>query len=135
MRRVKSKGTSTEVAVRRLLHSLGYRYRLHGKGLPGSPDIVFASRKKAVFVHGCFWHGHDCRHGTRLPKTNSNYWRPKIARNMERDAEALAALESMGWSAVVVWECELRDSGAVRNRLVAFLGPTSVSRGQAACLR
>ena len=129
MRRVRSKDTSTEVAVRRLLHSLGYRYRLHANALPGSPDITFTARKKVVFVNGCFWHGHECRKGASRPKANADYWSAKIARNIERDAWAISALETDGWRSNVVWECELRDMDTVRSKLVGFLGPPSVNRG------
>ena len=97
---------------------------LHGKGLPGSPDITFTARKKAVFIHGCFWHGHDCRHGTKRPKTNTEYWSQKIATNIKRDASAIENLENLGWLSNVVWECEIRDLDAVRDRLVRFLGAT-----------
>lgn len=120
MRRVKSKDTKPELAVRRLLHAAGYRYRLHRKDLPGKPDLVFPGRRKAVFVHGCFWHGHDCRRGARQPKTNAEYWRAKIARNIDRDARTRAALGAAGWRSLVVWECELKDE-ALLQRLENFL--------------
>lgn len=108
MQAVKGKDTGLEWKVRRLLHRAGYRYRLHRKDLPGKPDIVFPSRRKAVFVNGCFWHGHDCPRGARKPKTNTDYWLPKIERNRERDREAWAALESTGWRVLVIWECEAK---------------------------
>src|SRR5215204_659207 len=105
MRAVKSRDTAPEMTVRRLLHAMGYRYRLHVAGLPGKPDIVFPSRRKAAFVHGCFWHGHDCSRGARRPKSNEAYWSAKIGRNMVRDEENFARLQAAGWAVLVVWEC------------------------------
>lgn len=124
MARVRHKDTSPELKVRRLLHGLGYRFRLHGTALPGKPDVVFGKRRKVIFVHGCFWHGHDCRRGAREPKTNAEYWRAKIGRNRERDVLALARLEADGWDNLVVWECALGDQAQLASRLRAFLGPT-----------
>lgn len=121
MARVRSRDTGPELVVRRLLTRLGYRYRLQRRDLPGRPDIAFIGRRKAVFVHGCFWHGHHCPRGARVPRTNADYWLAKIGRNRVRDGEALAALTALGWSACVIWECELRDEGAVAARLRAFL--------------
>ena len=106
---VRSKHTKPEMIVRRLLHAEGYRYRLHRSDLPGSPDLVFPSLKKVIFVNGCFWHGHTCKNGDRLPKTNTEYWHPKIARNIERDTENLADINALGWDALTVWECEVRE--------------------------
>lgn len=122
MRAVKSRDTKPEMTVRRAAHALGYRFRLHRKDLPGSPDLVFPSRKTAVFVHGCFWHGHDCARGARMPKTNADYWRAKIGRNVARDARARGELESLGWRTLTIWECELKDAQALATRLVGFLG-------------
>ena len=122
MARVKAKNTKPELAVRRLAHAMGYRFRLHRKDLPGAPDLVFPGRRKALFVHGCFWHGHDCARGARAPKTNAAYWRAKIARNRARDAAAMAGLRSLGWTAHVIWECELKSEDLPR-RLRRFLGP------------
>lgn len=121
MARVRSRDTKPEMIVRRLLHALGYRYRLHRRDLPGKPDIAFIGKRKAIFVHGCFWHGHDCPRGARAPKANADYWREKIARNRRRDATSLAALEDMGWCSEVVWECELGDRDRLADRLTAFL--------------
>jgi DNA mismatch endonuclease (patch repair protein) len=121
MQTVKSKDTKPEMIVRRLAHALGYRFRLHRKDLPGSPDLVFVGRKKAIFVHGCFWHGHDCKRGSRQPKTNANYWRAKIGRNVSRDAANLRALDDQGWRALVIWECEMKDRTALAERLKGFL--------------
>jgi DNA mismatch endonuclease (patch repair protein) len=121
MRAVKAKDTAPELRVRRLLHGMGYRYRLHRKELPGHPDLVFPGRKAVIFVHGCFWHGHDCRRGARLPKTHADYWTAKIGRNRDRDARALTALSELGWRVLTLWECELKDEAALRASLRAFL--------------
>ncbi|MBL4537825.1 MAG: DNA mismatch endonuclease Vsr [Oceanicaulis sp.] len=121
MRAVKGKDTKPEMIVRRMAHALGYRYRLHRKDLPGKPDLVFAGRQKVIFVHGCFWHGHDCARGSRQPKTNAEYWRAKIARNISRDAANLQALDAQGWQALVLWECDLKDRDALAVRLRDFL--------------
>lgn len=125
MARVRSKDTGPELKLRRLLTAMGLRYRLHRRELPGSPDVAFIGRRTAVFVHGCFWHGHDCRRGARAPKQNAAYWAAKIARNRARDAEVATRLDAMGWRALVVWECELRDAAALRARLAAALPPAS----------
>lgn len=122
MKAVRRKDTAPEMAVRRLLHAAGYRYRLHVKKLLGSPDIVFPGRKKAIFVHGCFWHGHDCRAGRR-PQSRQEYWLPKIARNQERDAVAVNALSRSGWSSLIVWQCEATGHDSLTARLTDFLGP------------
>jgi DNA mismatch endonuclease (patch repair protein) len=117
MRKVPAKGSSAELKVRKALTAMGLRYRLHRKDLPGSPDIVMPGRKLALFVHGCFWHGHDCRRGDRPPTANAAYWSAKIARNKARDARVQAELRGLGWRCEVVWECELKDGDAVRARL------------------
>ena len=124
MGRIRGRDTKPELAVRRMLHAMGYRYRLHRRELPGSPDVAFIRRRAAVFVHGCFWHGHGCARGSRAPRTNAEFWRAKIARNRARDAETEAALAAKGWRALTVWECALREPGAVAAALRAFLGPT-----------
>jgi DNA mismatch endonuclease (patch repair protein) len=121
MRLVGSANTKPELIVRRIVHGLGYRYRLHRKDLPGTPDLAFISRKKVVFVHGCFWHGHDCGRGSRIPKTNTEYWQNKVARNKKRDARAKAELEAVGWEVLILWECELKDIERVTNVLQRFL--------------
>jgi DNA mismatch endonuclease (patch repair protein) len=121
MRRVKGRDTSPELAVRKALTRLGVRYRLHRKDLPGRPDIVVGSRKFALFVHGCFWHGHDCARGARVPKQNRDYWVAKVARNRARDARDRAALEAAGWRVETLWECELKDEGALAARLADLL--------------
>ncbi|CAN0617995.1 XorII very short patch repair endonuclease [Burkholderia multivorans] len=127
MRAVGTRDTGPELLVRRLLHRLGYRYRLHAHGLPGTPDIVFASRKKIIFIHGCYWHGHSCKKGA-LPKSSLEYWGPKIQANRDRDARNVAALTAAGWQVLTLWQCELRDMSAVESTLIAFLGPTSKIR-------
>ena len=125
MRAVKDRDTKPEMAVRRLLHRLGYRYRLHRKDLPGKPDIVFGPRRKVIFVHGCFWHGHSCMRGNRAPKTNAEYWKSKIARNVERHSIQLDELAAAGWTGLTLWECEFTDKDAVTRRLGAFLDETA----------
>lgn len=127
MRAVRSRDTKPELVVRRLLHAMGYRYRLHRRDLPGAPDIVFPGRRKIIFVHGCFWHGHDCARGARLPATNVDYWRSKIARNVTRDADNIAALKAAGWEVLVVWECQLkaRDRHVLAPLLQGFLDTSS----------
>lgn len=121
MAAVKSKDTTPELKVRKLLHSLGYRYRLHAGDLPCKPDIVFRSRKKVIFIHGCFWHGHPCKRGARMPKTNAEYWIKKIGRNIERDRRGYEALHNLGWRCLVLWECELKDEEALQATLQTFL--------------
>ncbi|MEM7268812.1 MAG: very short patch repair endonuclease [Pseudomonadota bacterium] len=122
MRRVKARDTKPEMLVRATLRQLGFPgYRLDRKDLPGRPDIAFIGRRKAIFVHGCFWHGHDCKRGARVPKTNADYWRAKIARNQERDARATQALDEMGWETLTLWECELKSIEGFSARLSEFL--------------
>lgn len=121
MARVRSADTGPEMIVRRLLHRLGFGYRLHRRDLPGRPDIAFIGRRKAIFVHGCFWHQHDCPRGSRRPRGNSSYWEKKLDRNVARDREALARLERLGWQSLVVWECEARELPALEDRLRSFL--------------
>lgn len=123
MRNVKGKNTTPELAVRRMLHRLGFRFRLHRKDLPGKPDIVLPSRRKIVLVHGCYWHGHDCRYG-RLPKSRLEFWGPKIEANRARDARNLAELEEQGWTVLVVWQCETRNPATLEKRLIDFLSPS-----------
>lgn len=121
MSRVKSADTSPELAVRSMVHRLGYRFRLHRRDLPGAPDLVFPRYKKVVFVHGCFWHGHACPRGGRIPASNRDYWLAKMERNRIRDGENEARLRELGWAVLTVWECELREPEAVSARLVDFL--------------
>lgn len=127
MRAVRSKNTTLEMIVRRLTHGLGYRYRLHRKDLPGRPDLVFPSRRKVIFVHGCWWHQHDCPHGRRLPASRREYWLPKLSGNRHRDQVNLRRLREMGWGVLTVWECEVSDRDLLRDRLEGFLGATGAS--------
>ena len=121
MRAVKSRDTGPELALRALLHQLRPGYRLHRADLPGKPDVAYGRDRLAIFMHGCFWHGHDCARGARAPKTNAPYWRDKIARNRARDAENTQALQALGWRALTVFECELRDRAALTARLAEAL--------------
>jgi DNA mismatch endonuclease (patch repair protein) len=121
MRKVKSRDTAPERVVRRLLWRLGARYRLDRRDLPGRPDIALAGRKLAIFVHGCFWHGHDCARGARVPRANRDYWLGKIGKNRARDSETRAKLEALGWRVEVIWECELKNAAALEERLKRML--------------
>ena len=126
MSRIRSKGTKPEMAVRRTAHRLGYRFRLHRRDLPGTPDLVFPSRRKIIFVHGCFWHRHadpSCR-AAHTPRSNEAYWEAKIARNIARDATAHEELERMGWEVLELWECRIRDAQATEKIICEFLGKT-----------
>lgn len=120
MRAVKGKDTGPEMVVRRLIYSLGYRYRLHRADLPGKPDLVFPSRKAVIFVHGCFWHGHNCPRGSRVPKTNRAYWVAKITKNSSRDLANTKALKSSGWRVLTLWECALKEA-KLKSRIRRFL--------------
>ena len=123
MARVKGKGSSAEMTVRRLVHRMGYRYRLHGAKLPGRPDLVFPGRKKAIFVHGCFWHRHPdptCKLA-RLPKTRQDFWVPKLEGNRARDLRQLSELQALGWSALTLWECGLKNEASLENEIRTFL--------------
>ncbi|QOZ06639.1 very short patch repair endonuclease [Bradyrhizobium sp. CCBAU 51765] len=124
MGRIRGRNTGPEITVRRLLHALGYRYRLHARELPGKPDIVFRSRKVAVFVHGCFWHRHDCGLAY-VPKTRPEFWRSKFEGNIMRDQRTTRELEEAGWRVVVVWECQLSDLAALGRSLAREIGPPS----------
>lgn len=124
MRQVKGSGTTPERTLRRLLTGLGARYRLNRKDLPGSPDIVLPGRRLAIFAHGCFWHGHDCARGARVPKTNRDYWLAKVGRNRVRDAAVAQALSASGWRVEVIWECEMKDEAALADRLADLLQAT-----------
>jgi DNA mismatch endonuclease (patch repair protein) len=124
MRRVKGRDTSPELAVRRALTRLDARYRLHRKDLPGKPDIVLAGRRLALFVHGCFWHGHDCARGARVPKQNRDYWVAKVERNRARDVQTREALAALGWRVETIWECDLKDPAALEARLARLLDDT-----------
>jgi len=128
MRRVKGRDTGPEKTVRRLLTKLGARYRLHRKDLPGNPDIVMPGRRLALFVHGCFWHGHDCARGSRVPRQNRDYWLAKVGRNSARDKASTSALREQGWRVETIWECELKDDTAIEARLKTLLGTATVDR-------
>jgi DNA mismatch endonuclease, patch repair protein len=121
MRRIRSKNTGPELIVRRLLYSLGYRYRLHRADLPGKPDLVFGRRRKVIFVHGCFWHQHSRCKITHVPQSNGEYWAPKLARNKARDVRTKAKLRKLGWDYLIIWECETKDPEKLKGRLVSFL--------------
>lgn len=122
MQAVRGKDTAPEMRVRRLLHSHGYRYRIHKKDIPGKPDLAFPARKKAIFVHGCFWHGHNCPKGTR-PRTNRKFWENKLSKNIKRDEKNYETLISLGWQPLVIWECELKayDDADLMAKLKDFL--------------
>jgi DNA mismatch endonuclease (patch repair protein) len=122
MKSVGARDTGPELTVRRLLHRLGYRYRLHARDLPGRPDIIFPGRRKVIFIHGCFWHGHGCGKG-KLPKSRAEYWTAKIKGNRDRDARAVARLEDAGWQSLSVWQCELKSLEKIDRALREFLGP------------
>lgn len=122
MRRIRSSDTNPELVVRKLVRELGFLgYRLHRKDLPGKPDLAWIGQRRAIFVHGCFWHGHDCTEGMRKPKTNQDYWIPKIARNQQRDAENIATLRAANWDILVVWECEIGNIVQLKENLRQFL--------------
>jgi DNA mismatch endonuclease (patch repair protein) len=122
MARVRSKDTKPEWTVRRIVHALGFRYRLHGAELPGRPDMVFASRRKVIFVHGCFWHRHGTRCAlTRLPKSKLEFWQPKLEKNRRRDRKNVRLLRADGWDVLVLWECELQREELLADRVVEFL--------------
>ena len=120
MARVGARDTKPELIVRRMLHARGWRYRIHRKGLPGTPDLVFAGRRAAIFVNGCFWHGHGCRLG-RLPKSRPEFWVPKMEANRERDARKVSQLVEVGWRVMTVWQCSLADREGALEDIEAFL--------------
>jgi DNA mismatch endonuclease (patch repair protein) len=120
MRRIRKKNSKPELIVRRLVHGMGFRYRLHGSKLPGTPDIVLPRHRKTILVHGCFWHRHDCPDGTKLPRSKPEYWAPKLERNRRRDAANIEKLRKLGWDVLVVWECEIRNEQDLTRRLTRF---------------
>lgn len=126
MQSVKTKHTKPELTVRKALFAAGYRFRLHRRDLPGSPDIIFPGRRKVIFVHGCFWHGHECPKG-RGSKSRIDYWGPKLEANKARDERNVAELEMLGWKPFTVWQCELKDSDALMTRLLTFLNEPEIS--------
>ena len=121
MSRVGGKNTRPEMIVRRLVHAMGYRYRLHQAQLPGSPDLVFPGRRSVIFVHGCFWHRHDNCKLARMPKSRLEFWEPKLSANKVRDSRKVAELEAASWRVLVLWECELTSAAELRIKLVRFL--------------
>ena len=122
MRAIKSQDTAPEMKVRRAAHALGLRVRLNRVDLPGKPDLVFPAKRTALFVHGCFWHGHNCPRGARMPQTNSAYWQAKISRNMSRDKATIAALKKLGWTPRVIWECQTRDAAKLSQLIKRQVG-------------
>jgi DNA mismatch endonuclease (patch repair protein) len=122
MQRIRKTDTKPEMIVRRAVYRMGYRYRLHQSNLPGSPDIVISRHRKVIFVHGCFWHRHDCADGRKLPRSKPEYWRPKLDRNRRRDEASAAQLREFGWGVLVVWECETKDVRRLNETLAKFLG-------------
>jgi DNA mismatch endonuclease, patch repair protein len=121
MSRIKNRDTKPEVRVRAIVHGMGYRYRLHRKDLPGKPDLVFPARRKVIFVHGCFFHMHECRYGQVVPRTNAEFWATKRRSNVERDARNVKALEEAGWKVMTVWECQTKNPEALIEPLREFL--------------
>jgi len=121
MRAIKGKDTQPELAVRSLVHRLGYRFRLHRRTLPGCPDLVFVKRRKVIFIHGCFWHGHTACKGGRLPKSNRTYWSSKIEKNRARDARSVRRLRADGWGVMTIWECQMKSFEALSRRISRFL--------------
>jgi len=122
MRRIRSANTKPEMVVRSLAHRLGYRFRLHRKDLPGRPDLIFPSKRKVIFVHGCFWHQHRMCIDGRVPKSNTKYWLPKLASNKQRDKKNRSALARLDWKCLAIWDCETRDAKKLKRQLKAFLG-------------
>lgn len=132
MSRIRGKDTTPELVVRRLVHGMGFRYRLHVRSLPGKPDLVFTVRRKVILVHGCFWHRHDCRLGRPMPATRCDFWRAKFEGNLRRDAEQVRVLRRLGWRVMIIWQCDTESSKADRlaRRIGVFLkGPTVPKRG------
>lgn len=123
MQAIKSKNTKPEMVVRRLIHEMGFRYRLHGKNLPGKPDLVFSTRKKVIFIHGCFWHAHsnpECKI-SRVPKSNEEFWIPKLEATSIRDRKHITELQSLGWKSLVIWECEIKNKDILIKNITKFL--------------
>lgn len=131
MSRIRNRDTKPEMKVRSLVHQMGYRYRLHRKDLPGKPDLVFPGRRKIIFVHGCFFHMHNCRYGQVTPKTNAEFWQTKRLSNVARDKRNVAALESDGWKVLIVWECQVKDSGHLSTVINDFLSGAAQSHTSA----
>lgn len=121
MSRIRGKDTGPEMVLRRMLHALGYRYRLHVRALPGCPDMVFPARKKVVFVHGCFWHRHNCKYGKVMPETQKEFWQNKFRDTIRRDRNNYKALKKSGWQVLVIWECQLKNLTELKSTLIKFL--------------
>lgn len=121
MSRIRERNTKPEMFVRSMVHSMGYRFRLHRRDLPGKPDLVFPRLRKVIFVNGCFWHMHDCRYGMVVPKTNPEFWKKKRYANAERDRRNIKAIEDAGWRVLVVWECETKISNELYETIIRFL--------------
>jgi DNA mismatch endonuclease (patch repair protein) len=121
MQRIRKTDTKPELIVRRLVHGMGYRYRLHQTSLPGAPDLVLRRHRKVILVHGCFWHRHDCTDGRKLPRSKPEYWGPKLERNRRRDKANEARLRDLGWRVLVLWECEIADTRRLRRVIARFL--------------
>jgi DNA mismatch endonuclease (patch repair protein) len=121
MQSIRGKNSRPELLVRRLVHSMGYRYRLHSRSLPGAPDLVFSSRRKVIFIHGCFWHRHRCRKGQSVPGTRRKFWIAKLEGNKKRDERKRRALRRLGWRSLVIWECQTKDVDRLTDRIVRFL--------------
>lgn len=129
MRRIRGKNTAPELVVRKLCREIGFTgYRIHRTDLPGKPDLAWVGRKLAIFVHGCFWHGHDCAEGIRKPKSNRDYWIPKIEGNQQRDAENVAALHATGWNVLAIWECEINGQERLSKRLQQFCSANTLHK-------
>lgn len=121
MASISGKNTKPELIVRKLLYSLGYRYRLHYANLPGKPDLVFPGKRKTIFIHGCFWHRHDCKKGNSMPSKNSEFWRKKLADNASRDNRNISELKKLGWEVLVIWECQIKDLHSLAIKLHSYL--------------
>ena len=131
MAAIRGRDTKPELIIRKGLHARGFRFLLHGRDLPGRPDLIFPKYRALIWVHGCFWHGHDCARGGRVPKANRDYWLAKVARNKARDAAAEAALMARGWRVETIWECDLKDAEGLSVRLARLTHPPpSSSSGQ-----
>lgn len=121
MSNIRSRNTKPELIVRSLVHRLGYRFRLHRRDLPGKPDLVFVARRKIIFIHGCFWHMHDCKYGNVVPATNTEFWQTKRRSNVDRDKRSVAALKKDAWQILTIWECETKKPELLIKRIIEFL--------------
>jgi len=121
MSHISGKDTKPEILVRSLLHRMGYRFRLHKKNMPGKPDIVLPKYKKVIFVHGCFWHGHENCPRSKRPSTNVEFWNKKIDANIERDKKIIKSLEYLGWKTLIIWTCEIKNEDALKHKLISFM--------------